>query len=150
MTHAVTQVLNAAKTAVTGLSLTGSNVFLERPTEHALAETELPAIRIYDVSEAADTFANDVLQRNVQINVEAVNKLKLASSPHSSTREIAAQVEAALGVHLTVGGTAQVRLFYRGAEMIDSAEGDQAVVVRRLRFEATIYTTATAPDTLLS
>lgn len=150
MAHAVEQLLTAAASAVTGLATTGTNVSTDRPDEYALQAAELPGLRVYDDGDAAENYGYldgvDVYARTVRLRFEAAAK---QSSGYTATlRQVAAEVEAALGGHLTVGGK-QVRCWYRGSEMSTGAAGEQPVGVRRMTFEAVIYTAANAPTTLL-
>lgn len=146
--HVVQQLLAATVARLTGLATTGSRVYLDRPEEHALQASELPALRIYDDGEEcelADTGTESV-RRTVSVRIEAV--VKTVTAPGAQQRQIRQEVEIALATPLTVAGRS-VRLVYQGADAAQpSAAADQPISVQAMRFSAEMYSALAAPDTL--
>ena len=61
--HVHRQILAALASALTGLTTSGANVFLERPEERPLQESELPALRVYAADESGGISEHGALRR---------------------------------------------------------------------------------------
>lgn len=151
MSHVREQLIAAVVTRVTGLTTTGSRVYAQRPVEDTLTPAEIGAgaLRVFDDGdevEADGEFDAVYQRRRTRVVVDAVAKQN--SGLAAQLRTICAEAETALGTALTVTGKS-VQLFYQGCEMSDSAEGETVVGQARMRFDAILYTTAAAPETLI-
>jgi hypothetical protein len=151
VSHVRQQLIDAVQTRVTGLTTTGARVYVQRPLEDTLTEAEIStgALRVFDDGDAVDTdgeYDAIYMRRTTLVVIDAMALQN--SGLAAKLRTIAAEVETALGTALTVTGKS-VQLFYRGVEMSDSFEGDLSVGQGRMRFECVLYTTASAPETLI-
>lgn len=136
MTHPRRTVRDSFATTVTGLGLTASRVY--KTSVYELAEDQLPALRIYTIGDTADgaTIGPTVmpLLRQIRIVCEAVAKANTGAD--DTVDAICEQVEAALTANPRLSGAVQ-RLAYLSFDQQSSGEGDRAVVVGRMTFEAT-------------
>lgn len=140
--HIHTQVRTALATALTGLTTTGSRVYLNRV--YALRPADLPALRVFLAREEVQPgLASGFYRRELLVQIEAV--AKAASGLDDTLDQIGKEVETALVSGLTVGAVA-VPLEYLGmtTELDDL---DQPVGVRTLNYRAVLH--AATPDTLL-
>lgn len=147
MSHVNTQLIDAVVARVTGLTTTGSRVSKERPEEYTIAETDEPHLVVTEEGDEITQAFPDAYERTVQFRVDVW--VKQTGTYGDTLRQCAAEVEAALGTDVTVGGKV-LRVFYRGAEVSVSADGDQPVATRRMRFEVPeVVTASNAPEVLL-
>lgn len=140
--HIHNQVRSALVTALTGLTTTGSSVFVN--WVYALKPADLPALRVRLVREEVQPgLANGFYRRELLVQIEAV--AKAASGLADSLEQIGLEVETALRTGITVGAVV-VPLEYLGmtTELDDL---DMPVGIRTLNFRAVMH--AAQPDTLL-
>jgi len=128
---------------VTGLATTGAHVFQSRVYD--VQETELPALLVYTTADdVSDQSLGALIGRSVQCVVEG--HAKVAANLDDTLDAISLEVEKALGVALSVGGT-NILLAYDGAN-IALGETDKPVGVITMRFSALLYTQRTTPETI--
>lgn len=147
MSHAHTLIRSAIKTALTGLATTGARVHAQRRLP--LAESQLPALRIYLDSESAEDLSADapaVQQRRPVISVECCAKLG-AATLDDQLDQMALEVEAALALGITVDGV-PLTPTYSGCDHDDDML-DKPVAIKRLQFTLKYHALATAPDALI-
>lgn len=138
MAHVRKQIRDAVKTALTGLTTTGSNVFQSRvfPFESG----KLPALLIYTKSETTE-FDTITLPRGtmriLEINVEAYCQ---GTANYDNTLDtIAVEVEEAIAADVTLGGLTK-DLQTVGFEADFSGDGEQTVAIGRFTISATYRT----------
>lgn len=107
--HVRTQCRDAAKTSVTGLATTGSNVFAGRPESRPLQEGELPGLLVYTNEEesehTAGTRGSRRKERACQLMIHGF--AQDAADLDKKLDTIAKEVEAALEADPTLGGKAK-------------------------------------------
>lgn len=147
MAHPRKQIRDAAVTALTGLTTTGSNVF-ESPI-YPLTDADLPALRVFargDSFGALDrgwtTAGSDWsgYSRTVELVVEAV--VKTATTPFETIDTICEEVEAALEAKtawtgVTGGEVVQVR--YRNTIIDLSGESEIKQAVARVTYDVEYF-----------
>lgn len=144
--HVRRQLRDAVTTALTGLTTTGARVYGFRV--YALdPENELPALSIYITEEDAQgvtIHGPASVERIVSLHVKGFAR---AGSGLDDTLDlIAKEVETVLGAALTIGSHS-VLLAYQGCE-IEHEAGDQPIASIDIKYTATLFNTATAPDVL--
>jgi hypothetical protein len=138
MAHVRKSIRDDIVTTLTGLTTTGSNVYVTR--FYPLADAKLAGLCIYTNSEAIEhaTMSRPRTQlRTLEVSVEAY--VKGVSSIDDTLDTIAVEVEEALSTDVTRGGDAKdtkVTAF----EATYSADGDQPVGVGRFTVEV-LYAT---------
>lgn len=141
--HLHQQIRDALKTALIGLTTTGSRVFANRL--HPLTASELPAIRLFTETEEAEQngLSGQWRTRTLDFSVEACAKAN--SSLDDQLDQIGKELEIALAAGITVSGRL---LFpaYTGMQM-DTEEQDQPVGIKRHRFRLVFAAASSAPDT---
>jgi len=144
--HSRQQVVDAVKTALTGLSTTGARVF-DFPVRPLEAATELPGICVYFNSDEAVlvTIAAPALyQRSAELVV--LGAAQLNSQVDRTLNDIGKEVEIALAAGLTVGGH-DLEFIYTGSEL-EREPGEKEYGTITVRFSVQIFTAAGAPDVL--
>lgn len=144
--HLLRQIRDNAKTALTGLTTTGANVFVNRSEEQALQDAELPALRIYvreDDAHIESMGVTRVYTRTAQLRVEAC--VKKNATFEDDVYTIAKEVEVALAAGLAGAKSVDIRKI----EIEDDAKGEKPVAVGRLTFEVLYYTANGSPDVAL-
>lgn len=144
--HVRKQLRDAVATAVTGLATTASRVHGYRV--YALGSSvDLPALSVYVESEDAElatVHAPAVVERRVTVHVRGF--ARAASGVEDTLDTIAKEVETALASGVTVGAKT-VPLAYAGCD-IEWEAGDRPIGAVDLRFTATLFNTASTPDSL--
>lgn len=144
--HLLRQIRDNAKTALTGLSTTGSNVFVNRSDDQPLQDSELPALRIRvreSTAEIATLGVTRVYERTAALVVEACVKQNATFEDKITT--ILKEVEVALAAGLT--GAKRVDI--QKIEIEDDAKGEKPVALGRFTFEVLFYTAIGSPDVAL-
>lgn len=144
MSHVHTLIRNAVALSLTGLATTGQNVFPSRID--ALESAELPGLRVYlgpESVEPSTIHAPRVQERTVVLLVECC--AAAVSSVDEVCDQIQLEVEKALANGITVDGQV-VEVFLQSSNFEDVV-GD--VGIKRLAFDVTFFTLATAPDSLI-
>jgi hypothetical protein len=99
MAHARTQIRNAIATKLTGLALTGANVY-KAPV---YPRTTLPCLAIFDTRETrVEEFDGDKQTRKLEITVQACQRI--SSDVDGSLDTICQQIETAIWADVTLGG----------------------------------------------
>lgn len=146
MSHARTQIRNAAKTALTGLTTSGSRVFANRL--YALADTELPGLRLSLDAETVQpetVDASPILARQIELVVECCAKANSALDDTCDAMQL--EVEKALAAGLTISGKQLTVVL--ASSSFDDTLGLMPVAVLKLVFLVSFFTRANAPDTFL-
>ena len=146
MSHAHTQIRDAAVLALTGLTSTGARVYPNRM--FPLADANLPGLRVFlnDESVSTDTIHSPPVQtRNVQLVVECCAKESTDLDEACDTMQD--EVETAIAGGITVGTMTLYPLLT--ASRYDFEGGGVPVGVKRLVFDTEFFTLANAPDTLI-
>jgi hypothetical protein len=144
--HVRRQLRDAVTTAVTNLATTGARVFGRRV--YALDQVnELPCLEVYSTEEEAGlvtVHAPATVERVVEIHV--VGHAAANTDLDDTLDLIAKEVETALANGVVISSKT-VALIYRGAA-IEFEAGERPIGSIDLRFNASLYNTATAPDIL--
>ncbi len=147
MTHIRRQVRDDLVTTLTGLSLTGSNVFTGRA--HAIGEASLPALFVRTPSEesAVDNMGSD--PPAIQRNITAIIGILAAGNENvgNNLDAIAVQVENAVHADLTLGGTADYLMLVSTETDPPAGDGDQIANAMELTFIVETRTARSDPET---
>lgn len=107
--HVRTQIRDAAKTLVTGLTTTGANAFAGRPESRPLQDAELPGLLVYTNEEESEYVSGQRgtrrKARNCQLLVHAF--AKGTGDIDATLDTIAKEVEQALEADPTLGALAK-------------------------------------------
>jgi len=143
MAHVRQQVRERAGTILTGLSLTGSNVFESRL--YPLIDADLPCILITtDGEEIIESTVSGVVQRSILLNIAV--KDKLTTDLDDRIDAISIEIEAAIA-----NDTSQI---LRHAALVDveieiDPEGDQPIGTAKLLYRVQAFTAPNDPETLI-
>jgi len=144
--HVRKQLRDAVAAAVTSLTTTGARVYGYRV--YAIQPgTELPALSVYIPDEDAEHItihAPATVERRPTIHIRGF--ASATSAVEDTLDIIAKEVETALASGVVIGSKT-IRLQYLGGD-IEWAEGDKPYGAIDLRFTATIFNSANAPDAL--
>jgi len=143
--HLHKQIRDAVKTALTGLSTTGSRVFANRL--RPLQDADLPALRIYADEERAEGLlihSPEMYDRELTFVVEGVAKATAALD--DTLDQISKEVETALSAGITLGSR-NLEVFYTGMSF-DDEQLDKPVAVKRMTFSLKFTSMSNAPDVL--
>lgn len=147
MSHARQQIRDAAISALTGLTTTGSRVFGSRL--YALKDSDLPALLVNTDEESIEalTISSPAIQtRELSLLVRGV--AQATASLDDTLDTIAAEVETVMGAAAPLGSIARVV----GIDRITTdmaAELEKPVGVITLHFSVVYSTVANAPQTPL-
>ena len=142
MAHARQQIREAAATAVTGLTTTGSNVYTFRVYAHEFAK--LPSLNIMTDGEDVD---DDCLTRTVELIVEG--RAKHPSALPNTLDTMAEEVETALGADPTLGGVV-LRVLPPSTTIEVDDESEQPVGLITMTFQVVYRVEMGAPGTLIN
>lgn len=147
--HVTQQVLDAVVAAVTGLSTTGVNVFVNHPQDRALQASEIPALLVYLGAEEVQNVTLDgtIVERTTHFYVDV--RIKGIGAIDETLTEIRKEVETVLGATFTIGGRPVILDYVGMAEPELDSENDQPMISARLEFTAALFNVATAPDVLI-
>ena len=131
MSHARQQIRDQLKTTLTGLSITGDNVFASRVYPHEL----LPSLAIYTTGEELGDESGTRQLRLLNIVVEA--RVKAVGNFDDTLDSIGAEIETAIFTEgdTTLGGTCK-DIDLDGVEIEYSGESDQPTALMHMRFVA--------------
>lgn len=144
--HIRQQIRDAVKTALTGLSTTGANVFDSRVYE--LNDSELPALRIFTNGEdmQIDSIGfSRLIDRRLELVIEACVKQNGAFDDTLDT--ILKEVEVAIAANQGAGGAKWIQL--QKIEIELGGEGEKPVGLGRMTFQVPYLTALGAPDVAL-
>jgi hypothetical protein len=135
MSHVRDQILDSIVLAVTGLPSTGSRVFDSRA--YPMARADLPGINVRfleatERSQAGDFPRPRILERICRIQV--VGNVRATTDYRKDANEIAAEIEAALGV--AAAGAPAKYLTLIATELAIAGSGEQPVAEITLTYEA--------------
>lgn len=143
--HLHKQIRDKLKTALTGLTTTGSRVWANRL--QPLQDANLPALRLYADEERTEPLtihAPRMVSRELTVVVEACAK---ATTALDDTLDlISKEVEIALAAGLTFGAV-NLPVFYTGMSF-DDEQLDKPVAVKRMTFSIPFQAMSNAPDVL--
>jgi len=141
--HVRRQIREAAVTALTGLTTTGTRV--KSSLVYPMQDGDLPGLRI-DVGPeqiVVDSItANPTMERTLQLVVQAC--VKQTATYNDTIDAILKEVEIAIAAHQALGGAKHVLL--QSITPALAGEGEKPIAVTTLVFEAPYYTTLAAPD----
>jgi hypothetical protein len=152
VSHVRTQIRNAIKAALTGLTTTGPRVFTSRPEAMPLQTSQLPALLIFPGGEQPETQETlsleipAVVSRTMQVVVSARAMLTVSLDDELDT--ILGEVETVLGAATDLGEKIQ----WIGAPQIDTgidATGEQPIGFASMTYELQYFTMSNAPGTAL-
>lgn len=144
--HVRQQLREAVATACTGLVTTGTRVFQNRV--RPLAAADLPGLVITtpgDAATVASVHNPPLLERVTQVVVAGY--AAATADVDDTLDQIAKEVETALAAGVVLGSKT-VDLVYTGGEIDFDGEADKPRGRIELRFTATLFTAANAPDVL--
>jgi hypothetical protein len=145
--HVRQQILEAIKTALTGLGLTGSRVFLSRVTL-LQPESELPALIVRagdDALAGRSAGAPRLMERNFAVEVEVY--VRATDGLDAALNAILVQVEPALAMPVVLAGVKVITL-----SRIDKPQlmqGEQPLAVCVMRYDVTFQIEEGTPETAL-
>jgi hypothetical protein len=145
MSHARQDIRDNIVTTLTGLSITGSNVYKTRV--YPLANNKLPGLCIYtgsETSEAVTLTRPRTKLRVLEVFVEAY--ATATADLDDALDDICVEVEEALALDVTRGGKAKDTVV-TATEMEFSGEGDKPVGVARMTVTVTYMTTENNVET---
>jgi len=143
MAHVRQQVRERAGTILTGLSLTGSNVFESRL--YPLIDADLPCILITtDGEEIIESTISGVVQRSILLNIAI--KDKLTTDLDDRIDAISIEVETAIANDTSA--------ILRHSALVDveielDPEGDQPIGTAKLLYRVQAFTAPNDPETLI-
>lgn len=141
--HVREQILSAIKTAVTGLTTTGSNVFRSRVTP--LARTEVPALIIRAGREARlNSTLGAPRQHERSLVVEVVAVVRAASAYDADLNAIFKEVEPVLAMPIVLAGVNRITLEGIGAPQ--ATQGEEQLAQAAMLYEVVYITQENAPD----
>lgn len=144
--HMLQQLRDNAKASLTGLTTTGSNVFVNRSEDEPLQDSELPALRIYlreSETEIKTIGVGRTYERKARLEVQACVK-KLATF-EDDIYLILKEVE----IGMNSGTIGSKRADILSITIEDDAKGEKPVAVGHFIFELVFYTALGAPDVAL-
>jgi hypothetical protein len=142
--HVAEQAIAAAKTVLTGLATTGTNVFDSLVYE--LQESQLPALLVDQGDEQLDGQSlglSRLLERSMDLIVVA--KVKQNTSYRTRVNTIRKEVEIALAGDNTLGGVVKF-ITPTSCQIELSGEGEKPVAAATMRFRVVYITALGAPD----
>lgn len=146
--HSRQQIRAAVATAITGLTTTGSRVFISRV--HALALNELPCLLVFTRNETSSRAArmgqSGRIERVLSVSVEAY--VKLLSGYDNTLDDIAVQVEEALMAAPSLKALVK-DIVLSETEIQFSDDGEKPVAVMTLTFVATYHTLEDDVETII-
>lgn len=141
--HALRQLRDNAKVALTGLGTTGVNVFVNRSEDEPLQDAELPALRLY-LRESDATIesigVNRIYLRNAMLEVQAC--VKKVATFEDDIYQILKEVEVAMNL----GSIGSKRADIKTIHIEDDAKGEKPVAIGHFTFELEFYTAIGSPD----
>ena len=143
MAHVRQQVRERAGTILTGLSLTGSNVFESRL--YPLIDADLPCILITtDGEEIIESTISGVVQRSILLNIAI--KDKLTTDLDDRIDAISIEVETAIANDTSA--------ILRNSALVDveielDPDGDQPIGTAKLLYRVQAFTAPNDPETLI-
>ena len=143
MAHVRQQVRERAGTILTGLSLTGSNVFESRL--YPLIDADLPCILITtDGEEIIESTISGVVQRSILLNIAIKDKL---------TTDLDDRIDA-ISIEIETAIANDTSAIFRHSALVDveielDPDGDQPIGTAKLLYRVQAFTAPNDPETLI-
>lgn len=145
MSHVRQDIRDNIVTALTGLSITGSNVYKTRV--YPLANNKLPGLCVYTGSETSEAVTLTRPRTKLRVLEVFVESYATATADlDDALDDICVEVEEALALDVTRGGKAKDTVV-TATEMEFSGEGDKPVGVARMTVTVTYMTTENNVET---
>jgi hypothetical protein len=141
--HVRQQILAAIQTALTGLTTTGSNVFLSRVS--TIARTEVPCIVLkagFEQQEGDDMGAPRMLTRNLTVELNVIVRPS-DGLLDAALNQVFAEVEVALAMPNSLAGMKTITL--RSITEPQEVQGEQEMAAATMRYEVVYVTQENAP-----
>lgn len=149
MSHARTQIRNAAGAILTGLATTGANVFVNR--RRPVGNANLPCLLVYcdDEPNIEKMTAGKPkrLQRDLKLIVKGL--VKSGDALEDTLDDIAKEVEVAIAADLTLGGLVKLGVWLDSIETDETDELEKPAGVIVMTFSAIYSTNSNAPEIAL-
>lgn len=148
MAHGRQQIRDAAVSAVTGLPITGSNVYSGR----AYRKVKLPCLSVYTPTEAASPGEDLVMGSTKQertLVLEIVATAKKRADIDDYLDDICADVEAAIAADATLAGLVKT-IAYVGTEIELTGELEDDAGNAAMRWEVVYRVDQADPETIIS
>lgn len=146
MTHAREQIRERATTVLTGLSLTGSNVFESHV--YPLGEDQLPGLCVYTLNQNSEIVAvgggSPILEHQLELAVAIY--VKETDTYDDTLDAILVDVEKALNADSTLNGLVKF-IYPQSLDVNLTGEGDKPVVVATQSFQVIYRTAMNDPET---
>lgn len=149
MSHARTQIRNAAAAALTGLATTGTRVFKSRA--HPVANADLPCLLVYcDDEQSIErvTIGNPSRLRR-ELNLIVRGMVKTSTALDDELDKIAKEVEVAIAANLTLGGLVRDGVWLASINTTINEEMEKPCGEIVIIFSATYSTNSNAPEIAL-
>jgi hypothetical protein len=145
MAHVRQQIRDRMATLVTGLPVTGANVYKMR--RYALDDSKLPAICVYTMDENSEmaTIGTRTLRRSINVALDIM--IKGASTAVSDTLDgVCVSAEEAVAADFHLNGLAKSCVL-TGTEININVEGEQSIASARLVYAVEYVTSITDVET---
>lgn len=146
MTHVRTQIIDAVKTAITGLSTTGNRVFKQR--RYPTSSPKLPCWLIYrgsEISEPDEQGSPRLISRTFDFHLEGLAEGTTADDVLDT---MAAEAEAVLAADLNLGGLCHnIQIATTEPGPVLDSQSEKQVASLRLTFRVEYLTTDQDPET---
>lgn len=149
MSHVREQIRKAAASALTGLTTTGTRVFVNR--RRPVGDADLPCLLVYcgDEPNIEGMTAGKPkrLQRDLKLIVKGL--VKSGTALDDTLDDIAAEVETAIAANLTLGGLVKEGLWLRSIEAGETDELETPAGTIVMAFDAGYATNSNTPEIAL-
>jgi len=138
--HARKQIRDAVVTALTGLTTTGANVFVDEP--HDLAESQLPCLSIDDADEQL-SYESGTGQRQQmrEYGITVACKVQSSGAVHELRDQVAGEVETAMAAQVASGLSGLVSgIDHGGTEFSIDGAGSRPIAVATIHYVCRYYT----------
>jgi hypothetical protein len=145
MAHVRQQIRDRVATLVTGLPVTGANVYKMR--RFALDDSKLPAICVYTMDENSTlaTMGTRTLVRSINVAVDIMIK-GLSTAISDTLDQICVSAEQAIGADFHLNNLAKSCIL-TGTEININVEGEQSIASARLVYVVEYVTTISNVET---
>ena len=143
-THVRQQIRDAAVSALTNLTTTGTRVYNSRV--YPMQDANLPGLRVFTPSESSHVISMGSSRTRERMLLLVVEVCVKANTAYADTADlIAKEVEIALDNNNTLGGLCKM-IEPSSYEEELFGEGEHPITVGRMRFDVTYNTSKGAPD----
>lgn len=148
--HLRDQIMDALATLLTGLTTTGSRVYVDRDADsEPLSAAELPGITIQQVDESVQALTLGQprhLERYLNVQIDAFVKLTTSTLARKQLNLIDKEIQTAIAGSLSLGGVCK----YVTATQVDfstAGDTDKPQSRARMNYQVFYMFTETTPDT---